>query len=96
MDLANGKRERNQAIIQKRKSEEEELKGSSQAKGLPVLGSAVVALITGGSLVLSLAGELALAGEFSLAGERSLARDSTLGSVVEADGASGAASGPSW
>ena len=45
---------------------------------------------TGGSLALSLAGELPLAGERSLAGE------SSLGGVVEADGASGAASGPSW
>ena len=45
---------------------------------------------TGGSLVPSLAGELPLAGEFSLAGEPSL------GGVVEADGASGAVSGPSW
>ena len=45
---------------------------------------------TGGSLVLSLAGELPLAGEFSLAGE------SSLGGVVEADGMSGAASGHSW
>ena len=51
---------------------------------------------TGGSLVLSLAGELPLPGEFSLAGERSLAGDSSLGGVVEADGPSGAASGPSW
>ena len=51
---------------------------------------------TGGSPVLFLAGELSLAGEFSLAGERSLAGESSLGSVVEADGISGAASGPSW
>ena len=46
--------------------------------------------------MLPLAEELPLAGEFSLAGERSLARGSSLGGVVEADGASGAASGPSW
>ena len=61
-----------------------------------MLGSAVAVSAAGGSLASSLAGELALAGEFSLAGERSLAGDSTLGGVVEADGASGAASGPSW
>ena len=60
------------------------------------MGSADAVSAAGGSLVSSLAGELALAGEFSLAGERSLAGDSTLGGVVEADGASGAASGPSW
>ena len=76
--------------MQKRKSEEEEPKGSFQAKGLPALGSAVVVSTTGGSLVLS------LAGEFSLAGERSLAGESSLGGVVEADGISGAASGRSW
>ena len=46
---------------------------------------------TGGSLVLSLAGELSLAGDFSLtgkfslAGERSLAGESSLGGVVEAN-----------
>ena len=57
---------------------------------------------TGGSLVLSLAGELSLArdfsliGKFSLAGERFLAGEPSLGSVVEADGMSGAASGCSW
>ena len=45
---------------------------------------------TGGSPVLSLAGELSLAREFSLAGE------SSLGGVVQADGISGAASGLSW
>ena len=61
-----------------------------------MLGSAVAVSTAGGSLVPSLAGELSLAGEFSLAGERSLAGDSSLGGVVEADGASGAASGPSW
>ena len=55
-----------------------------------MLGSAVVVSMTGGSLVMSLAGELSLAGERSLAGEASL------GGVVEADGASGAASGHSW
>ena len=55
-----------------------------------MLGSAVAVSAAGGSLVSSLAGELALAGERSLAG------DSSLGGVVEADGASGAASGPSW
>ena len=55
-----------------------------------MIGSAVVVSITGGSLVLSLAGELPLAGERSLAGE------SSLGGVVEAHGISGAASGPSW
>ena len=51
---------------------------------------------TGGSPVLSLAGELSLAGDFSLVGERSLAVESSLGGVVEADGTSGAASGHSW
>ena len=61
-----------------------------------MLGSVVVVSTTGGSLVLSLAGELSLSGEFSLAGERSLAGESSLGGVVEADGISGAASGPSW
>ena len=73
-----------------------------------MLGPAVVASTTGGSMVLSLAGELplagefslagerSLAGEFSLAGERSLAGEFSLGGVVEADGASGAASGHSW
>ena len=61
-----------------------------------MLGSAVVVSTTGGSLVLSIAGELSLAGEFSLAGERSLAGESSLGGVVEADGISGAASGHSW
>ena len=61
-----------------------------------MLGSAVVVSITGGSLVLSLAGELPLAREFSLAGERSLAGESSLGGVVEVDGMSGAASGHSW
>ena len=55
-----------------------------------MLGSAVEVSTTGGSLVLSLAGEL------PLAGERSLAKESSLGGVVEADGISGAASGPSW
>ena len=59
-----------------------------------MLGSAVV--LIGGSLVPSLTGELPLAGEFSLAGERSLAGEYSLGGVVEADGTSGAASGPSW
>ena len=61
-----------------------------------MMGSAVAVSAAGGSPVSSLAGELALAGECSLAGERSLAGDSTLGGIVEADGASGAASGPSW
>ena len=51
---------------------------------------------TGGSLVLSLAGELSLAGDFSLTGKFSLAGESSLGSVVEADCMSGAASGHSW
>ena len=51
---------------------------------------------TGGSLVLSLAGEPSLAGDFSLAGERSLAGESSFGGVVEADSISGAASGHSW
>ena len=55
-----------------------------------MLGSVVAVSTAGGSLVPSLAGELSLAGEFSLAG------DSSLGSVVEADGATGAASGRSW
>ena len=50
---------------------------------------------TGGSLVMSLAGELSLAGEFSLAGERSLAGNSSLSGLVEADGTSGPASGRS-
>ena len=59
------------------------------------MGSAVAVSAAGGSLASSLAGEPALAGEFSLAGERSLAGDSSLGGVVEADGTSGAASGPS-
>ena len=61
-----------------------------------MLGSAVEVSTTGGSPVLSLAGELPLAGEFSLAGECSLAGESSLGGVVEADGISGAASGHSW
>ena len=61
-----------------------------------MLGSAVVVSTTRGSLALSLAGELPLAGEFSLVGERSLAGESSLGGVVEADGTSGAAFGPSW
>ena len=61
-----------------------------------MLGSAVMVSTTGGSLALSLAGELPLVGEFSLAGERSLDGESSLGGVVEADGTSGAASGPSW
>ena len=61
-----------------------------------MLGSAVEVSTTGGSPVLSLAGELPLAGEFSLAGERSLAEESSLGGVVEADGTSGTASGLSW
>ena len=51
---------------------------------------------TGGSLVLSLVGELPLVGEFSLAGECSLAGEASLGGVVEEDGTSGAASGHSW
>ena len=51
---------------------------------------------TGGSLVLSLAGELSLAREFSLAGECSLSREFSLGGVVEADGTSGTSSGLSW
>ena len=51
---------------------------------------AVAVSAAAGSMVLP------LAGEFSLAGERSLAGDSSLGGVVEADGTSGAASGPSW
>ena len=50
---------------------------------------------TGGSPVLSLAGELSLAGDFSLTGKFSLAKESSLGGVVEADGMSGAASGHS-
>ena len=44
-----------------------------------MLGSAVVASTTGGSLALS------LAGDSSLAGGRSLAGESALGGVVEAD-----------
>ena len=77
-------------------------------EGLPVLGSAVMGSTTGGSLVLSLAGEPSLArelslagdfsltGKFSLAGECSLAGESSLGGVVEADVMSGAASERSW
>ena len=61
-----------------------------------MLGPAVVVSTTGGSLVLSLAGELSLAGDFSLTGKFSLAGESSLGGVVEADGMSGAASGHSW
>ena len=61
-----------------------------------MLGSAAEVSTTGGSLEPSPAGELPLAGEFSLAGERSLAGEPSLGGVVEADGASGAVSGPSW
>ena len=60
-----------------------------------MLGSVIMGSTTGGSLVLSLAGELPLAGDLSLAGERSLAGDSSLGGVVEADGTSGAAFGHS-
>ena len=60
------------------------------------MGSIVTVSTTGGSMVLSLAGELSLAGDFSLTGERSLAGESSLGGVVEADGTSGAASGHSW
>ena len=57
---------------------------------------------TGGSLVLSLAGEMSLAedfsltGKFSLAGECSFAGESSLGGVVKADSISGSASGYSW
>ena len=61
-----------------------------------MLGSAVEVSTTGGSPVMSLAGELPLAREFSLAGERSLAGEFSLGGVVEADGTSGMASGLSW
>ena len=56
-----------------------------------MLGSAVEVSTTGGSPVLSLAGELPLVGDSSLAGgssltgERSLAGGSALGGVVEAD-----------
>ena len=60
-----------------------------------MLGSAVTVSTSGGSLALSLAGELPLAGEFSLGGERSLAGESSLGGVFEADGTSGPASGRS-
>ena len=96
MDLKN---EGGRKIKQKSKkgnSKEEDPKGRFQARRLPVLGSAVAVSAAGGSLVSYLAGELALAGEFSLAGERSLAGDSSLGGIVEVDGTSGAASGPSW
>ena len=62
---------------------EEEPKGSSEARGLPIPGSAVVVSAAGGPLVLSLAGDFFLAGELSLAGGLSL-------------GISGAASGRSW
>ena len=58
-----------------------------------MLGSVIIGSTTGGSLVPSLAGELPLAGDLPLAGERSLAGESSLGGVVEADCASGAASG---
>ena len=51
---------------------------------------------TGGSLVLSLAGDFSLTGKLSLAEERSLAEESSLGGVVEEDGMLGAASGHSW
>ena len=57
----------------------EDYKESFGQGGLPVLGSAVVASTTGGSLALS------LAGDSSLAGERSLVGESALGGVVEAD-----------
>ena len=50
-----------------------------------MLGSAVISSTTGGSLVLSLAGNSSLAGGSSLTGERSLAGESALGGVVEAD-----------
>ena len=60
-----------------------------------MLGSAVISSTTGGSLALSLAGDSSLAGGSSLTGGRSLAGESALGGVVEADGASGAAFGPS-
>ena len=67
-----------------------------------MLGSAVVVSTTGGSLALSLAGELSFARDFyltrkfSLAEESSLAGESSLGGVVEAEGMSGTASGHSW
>ena len=96
MDLKNEEGRKIKQKSKKGNSEEEEPKGRFQARRLPVLGSAVAVSTAGGSLVPSLAGELSLAGEFSLAGERSLAGDSSLGGVVEADGTSGAASGPSW
>ena len=57
---------------------------------LPVPRSAVAVSAAAGSTVLP------LAGEFSLAGERSLTGNSSLSGVVEADGASGAASERSW
>ena len=50
-----------------------------------MLGSAVVTSTTGGSLVMSLAGDSSLAGGSSLTGGRSLAGESALGGVVEAD-----------
>ena len=50
-----------------------------------MLGSAVVASTTSGSLALSLAGNSSLAGGSSLTGGRSLAGESALGGVVEAD-----------
>ena len=96
MDLRNKKGRKVKQKSKKGNSEEEEPKGSFQARRFPVLVSVVAVSTAGGSLVPSLAGGLSLAGEFSLAGERSLAGDSSLGGVVEADGASGAASGHSW
>ena len=88
MDLTAGKG-RKVKQISKKKIKEEEPKGSFEARGLPVPGSAVVVSAAGGPLVLSLAGELSLAGDFSLAGELFLAGGLSLG-------ISGAASGRSW
>ena len=87
------KKERCQANAQKENQKKKNPREVFKQEGLPALGSAVVVSTTGGSLVSSLAGELPLAGDRSLAGERSLVGESPLGGVVEADCASGAASG---
>ena len=60
------------------KTQEQEPKGSLEAKGLPVPGSAVVVSAVWGPLVLSLAREPSLAGDFSLTGKPSLAGDLSL------------------
>ena len=75
---------RSQTSTHEEKSAEEYKENFGQ-EGLPVLGSTVISSTTGGSLVLSLAGDSSLAGGSSLTGERSLAGESALGGVVEAD-----------